>query len=332
MIDISSLNPLFIQIPVLVILLLGLVLGFKDGIIRKLLDFGLFALLIFLMVFIVPPLAKQLESTGVIQEFVAKNFSGDIANLIAGLLTGPTYYVLVGLMVLVVYAIVKLIINIFIRMLFKHKGMVNRILGAIWQTTIHLVFVGVLLVIIASPSIFKGGEELIMKSAGLKEIYGGVNKVQEVLEKNDLPYDVESLAAKALAGKDATPEDLARYQSTLSRVGDLLESSKNGTIVNEVIDPTTGEINQDKASQLIDDVIVLSELMSKLPESSRDKLAEPINNVLVDARDNFIDKDGNAKETITVTQEQSDSLNEVLKNIGIDENLVNDINKCIVVK
>lgn len=328
MIDVSNLSPLFIQIPILLILVLGVISGLKDGIFKKLFDFLLFVVLIFAMIFMVPPLATSLENTGWIQNFVNKTFTGDFATLISGLLTRPAYIILVIIGILIVYGILKLIINLLIKTLFRGKGLIGRTLGAIWQLIINLAVCMVLLAIFASPMIFKGGEELINNSFGLKQIYQLTNKVQLVLEKNDLPYSVESLAARYFAGEDASKEDIDRYTSTFSRVGDLLDSYQDGTIINEYVD-SEGNLNQEKANQLVDDMIVFSEIVNKLPEPIKGQYVEPIESILTQVSDPLIDESGNATQTITVTSEQKETLDTVLNNLGVKEEIKTNIDKIL---
>ena len=330
MIDVTNLNPLFLTIPVFLFIALGIFLGAKDGILRKLFDFVFLALLFFLMFYIVPPFAKQLETTQVIQNFVNSNFSGDFATLVSGLLTGPTYSLIAGAIVLLAYGIVRFILNFFIKLIFKKKGVINRVLGGIWQGLVHTVIAAIALIIFASPSIFNGGVDVINNAVGVKEFYSGVTMVQAKLKEANLPYDIESTAARILAGKDATKEDLERYESTLSRVGELLTSAKDGNLVDNYVD-VNGNIKQEEAAQLVDDIIVLSEIMSKLPEEARDVYVKPIENIINETTSEFIDAEGNATQQIEVTEEQKATLNEVLTNLGVDPTCQENINKCVKV-
>ena len=328
MIDISSLNPLFIQIPMLIILLIGLISGFKDGIVKKLLDLVFFAILVVLMVFIVPPLATKLEATGWIQNFVNSNITGEFATVISSLLTGPVYVVLTSVGVLLIYFILKFFINFLLNRLFGKNGLI-RILGGVWQTVVNLVFCCVMMVVIASPSIFKGGHELLSSTQGVKQVYGGVVKVQEVLKNKNLPYSLESVFGKVLAGKDATPEDIARFQSTLERMPSLIESVSNGTIVNDVVD-SDGNINQEKANELLGDMIVLTQLVNKLPESQQDAIKEPIANQIVEGSKALDGVEG----SIEVTQEQHDSFKEILgsEGLNVDPSVIAIYEKHLIVK
>ena len=328
MIDISSLNPLFIQIPLLAILIIGLFSGLKDGIVKKLLDIVFFAILVVLMVFFVPPLATKLEATGWIQNFVNANITGEFATVISSLLTGPVYVVITSAGVLLIYFIVKFFVNFLLNRLFG-KNIFIRILGGIWQTAVNLVFCGLLMVVIASPSIFKGGHELLSTTDGVKEIYGGVTKVQEVLKNKNLPYSLESVFGKVLAGKDATIEDIERFQSTLERMPSIIESVNNGTIVNDVID-SEGNINQEKANELLGDMIVFTQLVNKLPESQQASIKEPIANQIVEASKALDGVEG----TITVTKEQHDSFKEILgsEGLNVDQSVIEIFDKHLIIE
>ena len=327
MIDVTSWNPMWIQIPFFLFIILGVLLGAKDGILRKIFDFLFLVLLFFLMMYMVPPFAKYLESTGFIQNFVNQNLSGDLASLAQNLLTGPVYSIIAGLIILIAYFILKFILNFFIKVIFKHKGVINRVLGAIWQGTVHVVIAGIFLVIFASPAIFTGGTEVINKAAGVKEFYGGVTKVQEVLKEHNIPYSIESMTAKMILGNETTPEDIARFESTFARLDQLMKNPTGQELVDK-----DGHINQEDASLLIDDVIVLSQIMQKMPESAQEKYKSQVESVVTSIAGDLDPSKVAENEKLQLTQEQKDSLEDELKRIGVAQETINTLTNLVVIK
>lgn len=328
MIDITNFNPLILEIPLIIILLLGLIIGLKDGIVRRLFDLALFLVFILLMVFAVPNFATYLEQSGVLKSFISENFTGDFANFILSILSYPLYVFIAIICFLIIYLVIKLIANIFIRLLFHRTGVVSRFLGGLFQITINVSLYAFLLVFIASPTLFNGGKELIDKTIGAKTIYKGVEAIQNVLKDNDQPYSVESFLARKLAGPDATLEDIKRYESTLYRVSELLSSYDQEEYVSYYVN-SDGTLNQEKAPLLVDDVIVFSELINQLPDGQKDKYTPTINDILTQSTQFILDQEGEPRQTIEVSNEQKESLNEALNNLEIDQNLIDDFNKCL---
>lgn len=330
MFDISNTNPLWLEIPLIILVILGILSGLKKGIVRKIADLLLFVLLIISFFVLVPYISNYLQDTGTIQNFINQKFNGDFAYLISELLTKPTYVFISIIIVLLSYFIIKIIINVFLKFIFRKKGLISRLLGALWQLSFNLVFYAFLLVFISSPFLFKGGKELINKSMGANEIYKVVNLIQDTLKENQMPYDFESYLARYLLGEQASKEDVQRCQSTLYRINDLLKMDNKENFVNYYIDQN-GEIKQDKASELIDDIIVFSQIINNMPNDKKDILNNSVENILNTSTE-IILLDGNPIDTIEVTSEQKYSLNQALEKINIDETIIESFNQCLSIK
>ncbi len=324
-----------LDIIICVLFLMTVLTGLKDGIFKKIYNLICFAVLIILLWLAVPMLGSALEGTGWIQGVVAK-LPEEVKSFFESALGTTFYSFLAGLIIVICFSLIQLIVGIAIRKILKRKSALCRILGGAYGLVSGFIISSVLLVCVASPTLFgEVGAKKISEAPITSTVYQGTVGMQNALKSVNLPYSLESVGARALAGKDATKEDVDRYTVTISRLPELKDELINVAQGGE-IDTTKylnedGSINQEEANLLVDDTIVILDLVNKMPEDQKAQAVAEAERALTDVSSQLV-VDGKPKDTIIVTAEQKESLNKRLDALGISEELKTTLNICLVVE
>lgn len=312
LLDVSNVSPYVVLGVVGVILLLAILKGLRYGIIQSLVNLVILGGIGYGVYLMTPKITPIVAGYGFLEQIVALVGGGSIFEGFLTSLLEPAYTVITGLALILVGFIVFRIITYVIRLIFRKKKLVSRILGAIYNLAFNGIIVAGMLMVFSSPLLFKGGEDLINRTVGVSQFYNiGVVKIQELLRKNHIPATVEDLVFKLL-GADFTAEEANQIIATLEHMNDIMADPE--AYFGELFDDD-GNLNEEMLGEIITDLESFSLIYEALPDEVQEALMEAIVDILDSYLSELVDPDTGDPITYDPTPEEAEALERILDNM-----------------
>lgn len=264
LIDLATVDGLILQIVVGAILLIELLKGIKNGFLVSLLNLAFLCGLIYALITFTPVVTEMVSNqfgTTISDMITAAIGDTPIATFISGLLSGSFLQIIVGFVLFLVGMLVVKILEYFIKLMFKKKKALDRLLGAVWGLAFGVVFTSLIIIFLGSPILFTNGETYVTGTAYVNQYNEMVvDKIQEQLVANNLPSTVEDLLVTVIVGDAATPEEKVVFADTLSRAPQIIGTTD---YYGEIVDGG-GNINSTNLEAMITDLYVFSEMTATL--------------------------------------------------------------------
>lgn len=328
--DVSAVSPTYLLIGFFVILLLGVVVGLFRGFIKTILGIVLYVVYAIIIFFLANPVATWLSSYGFIEKWMDDSgfTSSEVYAILSGFMSDVTFvaYKVITIVALLIigFIVVRVVSFLLNKIVSKFKLMkkLNRALGAVFGGLISSVVLGALLTILSCELLFAGGSTWINNTPVVREFNNVTTELRvNLLCKNGIPCDVESLLARAIGGKDLDAKRARQYADTLRRVDDIIADPD--AYLNQAVNED-GSLNREGVSNILNDASVLSELAARgdvgghLTDAAQEligpALEELPDDVALELTDEDVENLGIIADNLDLTDAQREKVNQIISN------------------
>jgi len=318
LIDLTTVDGLILQIVVAAILLIELLKGIKNGLIVSVLNLAFLCGLIYALITFTPVVTEMVSAqfgTTISDMITAAVGDTPIATFITGLISGSLLQVIVGFVLFLVGMLVLKILEYFVKLMFKKKKALDRLLGAVWGLAFGVVFTSLIIIFLGSPILFTNGETYVTGTSYVNQYNEMVvDKIQEQLVANNLPSTVEDLLVTVIVGNNATAEEKVAYAEVLSRAPQIIGTTD---YYGEIVDGG-GNVNSTNLEAMITDLYTFSEMSAIL---DNDTVTDSLKTIVDSYLDSFEYDNGGtpAYYEATVSQAAYDKVIAMGTNLSLDQ-------------